>query len=127
MIHRVLLMLTFCLGCGAAPATPEPPQKPSLPEGKGVYLLRHNPIPCVTDAQDLALELRSDVGWERVSVEDADEEQPLVETMLTEMSRAAEPRRVRGRITERVRRWTGGHVARVLLVIELDPSPEATD
>jgi hypothetical protein len=127
MIQRVLLSLMFSLGCGGAPAAPEPPPKPSLPEGKGVYLLRHNPIPCVTDAQDLALELQSQVGWERVSVEDADEEQPLVEALLAEMTRDAAPRRVRGRITQRVRRWTGGHVARVLRVMELDPPPEPTD
>lgn len=121
------MSLTLCAlaaatlaACGGSPARPTAP-KARLVDGEAVYELRYNPPRCVT-AVELHFEVQTPLGWERVSLENADEEADLVGP-LTQVAGAQPeaPARVRGVIVDDGRPYGAGHVARVLRLLSIDP------
>ncbi len=126
VLPRALLPL-FLMACSSGP-TVLPPPAPELVEGEGVYVLRHNPPPCLRDRAELAAELDTPLGWERVAIEDASAEVPVLSALQARFREA--PRaaiRVRGVVTDDARPFGDGHAARVLRLVELDPPEPATE
>ena len=69
-----------------------------LIDGEATLDARLNPAPCVVGASELDFELRTPLGWERVALEDADPEAPMVEALglaLREQPWATIPGRAR--------------------------------
>ncbi len=115
----------FATGCGADPRAPGPPA-PTLVDGEAVYPVRFNPPPCLTEGPEVSVEVATPSGWERVALEDADEDTPQVRTLLADFARApGDVRQVRAKLTNQLRPYGRQHVARVLRLIELDPPDEA--
>ncbi len=117
------LGLLLLVGCGGSSANAPP--RADLVEGQGIYVLRHNPPPCLADRPELAAELQTPSGWERVALIDHAGERPLVAGLLEGMRGApGVVRRVRADVTDELRPYGAGHRARVVQVLELDP-PES--
>ena len=96
-----------------------------LVDGEVTLDARLNPAPCVVGATDLDFELRTPLGWERVALEDADPEAPMVEALaqtLRESPWLTVPVRVRFRSEVRV--W-GDHAARYARLLAIRPEAEA--
>ncbi len=109
-VAAVLLALTATLACGAAPGPP----RPALPDGEGRFTLRYNRPPPLTGNPDLYFEVQGPTGWERVSLENPDEEQDLL-TPLVALAEANPP--VLIEVDAGFRRDTrayGDHTARVV-------------
>lgn len=95
-----------------------------LIDGEATLDARLNPAPCVVGASELNFELRTPLGWERVALEDADPEVPMVEALartLGDQPWATVPVRVRFRSEVRV--W-GDHAARYARLLAIRPEPE---
>ena len=95
-----------------------------LIDGEATLDARLNPAPCVVGASELDFELRTPLGWERVALEDADPEVPMVEALgraLREQPWTTVPVRVRFRSEVRV--W-GDHAARYARLLAIRPEPE---
>jgi hypothetical protein len=95
------LLLAAC--GGASPRRPAAP-KPRLVEGEGAYVLRYNPPRCLS-TPDLFFEVQTPLGWERVALENADEEAELVDALAAEAS-----------VRPEALPYGGDHAARVLRV-----------
>jgi hypothetical protein len=120
MRRALTLLLAGALlsACGAS----SKPSRPSLPSGSDIYTLRHNPTHCLVDRPSLQAEVQTPQGWERVALEDVDEDADAVARLLKRW--ADEPYvevRLAGRLGVDTRTYLGNHVARVLRVAELDP------
>ncbi len=122
------LLTSIAAACGGgAPRAPGAPE-PTLVDGEAIYPVRFNPPPCLTEGPELRVEVRTPAGWERVALEDADEDQPLMQTLLDDFAAAPDTvRSVRANLTSTLRPYGGQHVARVLRLIELDPPPAPPD
>lgn len=117
----VLLMGGALAACGGPRST----RPPALPEGSGVYVLRHNPSRCLIDRPTLQTEVQTPQGWERVALEDVDEEADAVARLLARWrDQPHGTHHVAGRLGGDTRTYLGNHVARVLRVAELDPPAE---
>lgn len=66
------------LGCGGPPG----PARPRLAEGEGKFHLRYNRPPSLTGNADLYFEVEGPAGWERISLENPDEEQDLITPLV---------------------------------------------
>lgn len=125
MVRLLTLVLLAAVGCGGSPRPPKP-ERPPLAEGTGIYPLRYNAAPCLRD--DLHLEARTPAGWERVAVEDADEDGERVGDLLRRFRESPEAViSVRVTFTDRVRFWDGNHASRILRLVELDPVSEGEE
>ncbi|MCA9545089.1 MAG: hypothetical protein KC613_11885 [Myxococcales bacterium] len=122
-----LLLAALALAAGCAGA-PKGPRKPPLPKGDGVYTLRHNPPTCLVDRPALHAEMDTALGWERVALEDADDEVPVVAEVIARLRAApGVPVKVAGALSSETRTWLGSHAARVLRVEALDPPEPGED
>jgi len=68
------------------------------------------------------MELKSPQGWERVALEDVDEEVPLFEALLKRFQE--EPQgliEVQGRLVDTVQGYAGGHGSRLMWLESLEP------
>ena len=125
-LSRFLAGFSFpilCLGtaCGGSAAAPRPP----LPDGEAVYTLRLNPPPCLTGNPDLYFEVQTPLGWERVSLENPEEDQDLLGPFVAEAQtdpKAMHP--VRARFRNETRAY-GEHAARVLRLLSVKPDAPA--
>lgn len=116
-------MFTLLLACGGD-QRPDRPAPPPLVEGTAAYQVRYNPAACLTDRRLLHAEVKTPRGWERVALEDADEELPLVQRLLDQLNRQPDELVwVRADLTDRAVSWSGNHAARVLSLLALDVEP----
>lgn len=101
------------LACGGAPEH----VRPRLAEGDGRFMLRFNRPPALTGNPDLYFELQGPAGWERVSLENPDEEQDVL-TPLVALAERNPPAliEVEGSFRRDTRAY-GDHTARVLRVV----------
>jgi hypothetical protein len=116
------LTLAACLaGCGGSGPKVA---RPKLVDGEALYVLRYNPARCVT-SPDLAFEVQTPGGWERVTLENGDDEADLLGTLVQQAGTQPDgPVRVRGVIFNDARPYGGGHVSRVLRLLLLNPPVE---
>ncbi len=115
-----LALTAALLGCGSAPEVRPAP----LAAGEQVWRVRYNPAACLRPA--LALEVETPRGWERVFVEDADEERPLAAELLQAFGAAPDgERRVFADLGREGRGYGLGHAARALRLVDLELPPEA--
>ena len=113
----LLVISSVATACGGPAAAPKPP----LLDGEAVFTLRLNPPPCQTGNPDLYFEVQTPLGWERVSVENPEEDQDLVGPIVAEAQ--SDPKamhRVRARFRNETRAY-GEHAARVLRLLSLKP------
>lgn len=118
------LVPLLLLACGAAPQAPRAP----LPDGEDTYVLRFNRPPCVTNNPELSFEVQVPGGWERVALENPDEEQDLLGPLLAEAE--ANPvavQRVLATFRADTQAYREQHAARVLrlLAVPAPAPPEA--
>ncbi|MEZ4466875.1 MAG: hypothetical protein R3F60_08215 [bacterium] len=116
---RVLCSLAILLAaCGA-----EPPRRPPLPEGRGLYTTRLNPPPCLAGRPELHVEVQTPQGWERVAVELPEEDgEDQVAALLDRFTDdALRTVQVEATFTGGVVAWGGRHQSRVLRILRLDP------
>lgn len=111
-------------GCGGG-GVPGAPPAPDLVDGRGVYTLRYNPPPCLADRPDVVAELQTELGWERVSLEDESPDAPVLATLQARFAGAAsELVHVRADVTDDTRPYGAGHVARVVRLTAVVTVPE---
>lgn len=70
----VAAAFTSTVACGGPPG----PAKPPLADGDGPFRLRFNRAPAWAGSNDLDFEVEGPAGWERISIENPDEEQDLL-------------------------------------------------
>ncbi len=88
--------------------------------------MRYNPAPCLGAETNLAAEVETELGWERVALEDDNPETPVRGRLHARF--AAEPTgtaRVRAQITDALRPYGDGHVSRVMRLYALE-APQTT-
>ncbi len=73
------------LACGASGTRPRLTVAPLI-EGEGQYRLRRNPAPCLVGAPELDYEAETPHGWERISLENAEEDQDHVAQLVLLMN-----------------------------------------
>ena len=120
------ILLTALVGCGGRDMV-EVRREPEviLVDGVGIFAVRRNPPGCLRDRPDLHMEVRTPTGWERVALENTDEEQDLVAGLRARFIRDPWAEiSARVRFTSDVRLYGDNHAARVVRLLELDPPPE---
>jgi hypothetical protein len=118
---HALALAALLLGCGG----PAVPAKPRLAEGEGSFRLRYNRPPSLTGNADLYFEVEGPAGWERVSLENPDEEQDLL-TPLVGLAEVAPDTIVTVEAGFRTdTRAFGEHTARVLRLQSVPSAPPA--
>lgn len=126
MRAALLLVISLLLAAAAALAQTPPPEAPALelPRGDDTYVLRSNPCGCLSGAPELDMEVQTALGWERVAVENAEEEEDVV-TPLRQRFRDAPDGLVpvHGVLTNDLRIFGDQHASRVLRLVALDPAP----
>lgn len=114
----------LAVGCGGARrGGPAAPPKPRLVEGEAIYELRYNPARCLGESAH-QFEVRTPQGWERVALENPDEERDLVAELARDA--ALDPAgifRVRGALLADAFPIGGEHASRILRLLVLDPPP----
>ena len=81
-VSRNLALWLVALGSAVACGGPAAPPKPPLAEGDGPFRLRYNRLPTMPGNPDLFFEVEGPGGWERISLENPDEEQDLLATLV---------------------------------------------
>ncbi len=102
---------------------PAAPLRPQLPDGEGVYTLRLNRPPSLTGAPELYFEVQTAAGWERVALENPEDDQDLLATLL---ATAEQDPAGLFRVDAAYRHEThpyAEHTARVVRLISLTPPP----
>ncbi len=110
------LLAASLLACGGT-ARRAPAGPPAVAWGEGTFALRYNPPTCLADRPSLHAEVQTPTGWERVSLEEADDDAREVDTVLAQF--AADPHAaltIEGEVLRETRLWMGNHAARVLRV-----------
>lgn len=119
----IILLSSILLACGNSA-----PQRHTLTEplasGSGLFTLRFNPVRSLADRPELALEVSSRNGWERVAVIDEDPGRPVVARMLRTLSATPENTvTVFGELTSDTLSWGQGHASRVLEIERISDAP----
>lgn len=116
----------FVAACGGPAVAPSP----ALVEGEGRVRLRFNRPPTLSGNPDLFFELTGPAGWERISLENPDDEQDLLAVLVAEAE--ANPSavfQVEGAIRPDTRAYAD-HTARVLRLLAVPsaaPTAPASD
>jgi len=101
------------VACGGGPERVDP----RLADGDGRFTLRFNRPPALTGNPDLYFELQGTAGWERISLENPDEEQDVL-TPLVALAERNPPALIEIEGTfRRDTRAYGDHTARVLRIV----------
>lgn len=115
----VAATLATAAGCGTGPER----VRPRLAEGDGRFTLRFNRPPPLTGNPDLYFEVQGPAGWERVSLENPDEELDLLTSLVALAERTpAGLIEIDGSFRRDTRAY-GDHTARVLRVVAVPGLP----
>lgn len=117
--NLALALAALVAGCGG----PAGPARPPLAEGEGKFRLRYNRPPSLTGNADLYFEVEGPAGWERISLENPDEEQDLLSPLVV-MAEAAPDAvvTIEGGFRADTRAF-GEHTARVLRLTSVPSAP----
>lgn len=117
--NLAFVLAALLTGCGG----PSGPARPPLAEGEGKFRLRYNRPPSLTGNADLYFEVEGPAGWERISLENPDEEQDLLSPLVV-LAEAAPDAVVTVEAAFRTdTRAFGEHTARVLRLMAVPSAP----
>lgn len=86
-----------------------------------MYTVRLNPPACLVDRPELHYEVRTDFGWERVAIEGEEEDDGQVEALRLAFTDPTAHHQIQAKFTRFLVPWPGGHQARLLRLLDLQP------